>query len=81
MKKRPKLTVADAIAVLKAKAVERRKLQASSFGLNIPIVCNLGDYTITITPAIYKPLNQPTELVDTSWKFTFELGVVYSFAW
>jgi hypothetical protein len=26
-------------------------------------------------------LNQPTELVDSNWKFTFELGVVYSFAW
>ena len=81
MKKRPKLTLAQAITILKAKIVKGQKLQATSFGLNMPIVYSLGDYTITLTPSAYKPLNQPAELVDTSWKFTLELSVIYAFTW
>jgi hypothetical protein len=81
LKKRPNLTVARAIAILKAKTISGQKFQTSSFGLNMPLVLILGDYTITLTPSAFKPLNQPVELVDSSWKFTIELGVIYSFSW
>jgi hypothetical protein len=81
LKKRPKLTVAEAIAILKAKTVKGQRMLATSFGLNAAVAINIGDCTITITPSAYKPINQPTELVDNSWKFMIELGVVYSFSW
>ena len=79
LKKRPNLTVAEAIKVLKAKTMTGQKFQANSFGLNMPVVAVLGDYTITLTPSAYKPLNQPS-FIDSSWKFTFELGVSYTFS-
>jgi hypothetical protein len=80
LKKRPKLTAAEAITILKAKTVKGQRFAATSFGLNMPIAWALGDYTITLTPSAYKPLNQPSFL-DSSWKFIFQLGVVYSFSW
>jgi hypothetical protein len=80
IKKRPKLTVAEAISILKARTVKGQKFQATSFGFNMPIAWALGDYTLTITPSAYKPLNQPS-FIDSSWKFIFQLGVIYSFSW